>query len=104
MPVVLDLHDMAMAIGKVATIELIKIRMKKQAERIRLKKSTNNNLSGLQTVEEDETDPALVANFTLGGDTNLNSTALGAASMLIGGLGSKPQPNVGAFKNAALLL
>jgi hypothetical protein len=41
MPVVLDLQDYAMAIGKVATIELIKIRMKKQAERIRLKKATN---------------------------------------------------------------
>lgn len=57
MPVVLDLNDMAMAIGKVATIELIKIRMKKQAERIRLKKSTTNNQTGLQTVEEDEADP-----------------------------------------------
>jgi uncharacterized secreted protein with C-terminal beta-propeller domain len=104
MPVVLDLHDMAMAIGKVATIELIKIRMKKQAERIRLKKSTTNNMSGLQTVEEDETDPTLVTNFTLGVDSNLGGAALGAASLLIGGLGSKPQPNVGAFKNAAMLL
>lgn len=52
MPVVLDLQDYAMAIGKVATIELIKIRMKRQAERIRMKKTTPN-LMELPTVEED---------------------------------------------------
>lgn len=63
MPVVLDLNDIGMAVGKVATIELIKIRMKKTAERIRLKKSTN---LGLPTVDEDEQPQPLVANFTLG--------------------------------------
>lgn len=41
-PVVLEKDDYVHAIGKVATIELIKIRMRKNVERIRLKKSTNN--------------------------------------------------------------
>jgi serine/threonine protein kinase len=88
MPVVLDLHDYALAIGKVATIELIKIRMKKHANRIRLKKNINLFAAGLQAVEESDPDAAAVV-----GNTMQNNFSLGPA----GDFGSSVQDNFGGL-------